>query len=314
MKKPEKSAAVQTAGALLCILAIVVAGIFFGLSVWNRPGVWNAPEGLYALLAVVAFYGICLGVSGFVNPLRLAIGADGALSASKFQFLVWNAAVIFSYVWIFAVRYSQKSNGTISIAPNVLYAMGFSIGTFAVAKAITVSYLNAGRISKDDGAAPAGGLVTTDDGAPDLSKMQMLIWTLIAVFVFLVKTVHSVVSGNATCDTTLTNCLPLPDIDPVLMVLMGLGQAAYLGNKLTLSDAPIVSSISAAGATVTLNGKNLSGSVMVLFGNAAQATTVSNNDAQVTVPLPAGLTKGVQLDVSVIVDGVKSANALPLTP
>jgi hypothetical protein len=344
---------VRAAGAILCVAAIIATAVLFVQTSprTGSPGALTGHEFVYAILALLLFYGICMSVSGTLNPVRLAIGADGNLSASKFQFLVWNAAVVFSYVWIYAVRYSLHAAddlaavGPISIPYNVLYVMGFSIGTFAAAKAITVSYINAGRLSDDSVAppgapsqsgappngaarntAPAGGLATTD-GAPDLSKIQMLVWTLIAVAIFLVETFHNVFGTNqaaVACSTLVVNsaqpCLPLPDIDPVLMILMGLGQAAYLGTKLTLSDAPVLSAlIVGPGATanaprqVRLTGKSLKGSVMVLFGTVAEETDLSNaSDTDVTVPLP-GSVAGLHVDVSVIVDGVRSANSLPLS-
>lgn len=344
-----RSVGVRGFGAILCVVAIVIAGFLFVQASVHNAG-YTGHEVVYAILAVVLFYGVCLSVSGSINPIHLAIGADGSLSSSKFQFLVWNAAVVFSYIWIYAVRYSLHAGnelaavGPIPIPHNVLYVMGFSIGTFAAAKAITVSYINAGRLSDDSTPSVAqnasgdqqnangpkspvkSGLATTD-GAPDLSKIQMLVWTLIAVAIFLVETLHNVFGTSqaaVACSTLLPPnpmqlCQPLPDIDPVLMVLMGLGQAAYLGTKLTLSDAPILTSVTADPEgtnprTVTVTGKNLNGLVMVLFGSAAQATAESKSDTQVIVPLPAGLAPKVQLDVSVIVDGVKSANSLPLTP
>jgi hypothetical protein len=341
---------VRVAGGILCFAAIVIAGFLFVQASRQNAG-YTGHEVVYAFLALFLFYGVCMSVSGSLYPIDLAIGADGNLSASKFQFLVWNAAVVFSYIWIYAVRYSLHAGnelaavGPIPIPHNVLYVMGFSIGTFAAAKAITVSYINAGRLSDDSKSSFAGqneagarqnangqkppdgnGLATTD-GAPDLSKIQMLVWTLIAVALFLIETFHNVFGTSqaaVACSTLLPSnpmqlCQPLPDIDPVLMVLMGLSQAAYLGTKLTLSDAPILTSVTADSdgtnpRMVTVTGKNLSGLVMVLFGSAAQATAEAKSDTQVIVPFPAGLTPKVQVDVSVIVDGVKSANSLPLTP
>ena len=348
-----QSVGVRAAGAILCAAAVIAAAVLFVQTSprTGAPGTLTGHEFVYAILALVLFYGICLSVSGSLNPVHLAIGADGNLSASKFQFLVWNAAVVFSYVWIYAVRYSLHAAddlaavGPISIPHNVLYVMGFSIGTFAAAKAITVSYINAGRLSDDSvaspgaqgqpvapqsaagqNAAPTGGLATTD-GSPDLSKIQMLVWTLIAVAIFLVETFHNVFGTSqaaVACSTLVINpvqpCLPLPDIDPVLMILMGLGQAAYLGTKLTLSDAPVLSALSVgAGAAandpkaVKVSGKSLKGSVMVLFGTVAEETDLSNtSDTEVTVSLPEAVV-GQHVDVSVIVDGVRSANSLPLS-
>jgi hypothetical protein len=132
---------------------------------------------------------------------------------------------------------------------NVLIAMGFSVVTAAGAKGITVSYLNAkggpitdSRVAArgpDDGTSNTadtqklrGGIFSTDDGTPDLSKIQMLLWTFVAAIVF----IYQVASADPQCiPTATTHCFP--DIDGALMALMGLGSGAYLGNKIVSTGA-----------------------------------------------------------------------------
>jgi hypothetical protein len=261
----------------------------------------------------LTYYVLSLIVSGCIDPFQWAVGADGKLSVSKFQFLIWNAAVVFSYVWIFSARYQHNGSlDVLDIPKNVLYAMGFSIGTLAIAKGITVSYLNAGRISKpvDPGGSSLANLVAQDDGqTPDLVKTQMLLWTLIAVIIFLVKTTHEVSVSGATA--------ALPDIDATLMVLMGLGQAAYLGNKVVSSDVPILTSIApaqaAAGSAITVAGNNLWGVVTTYFDKQQiDVQNVAKDAASYQLTIPMTTPKGT-VQVSIVVDGIKSANALPLT-
>jgi len=72
-------------------------------------------------------------------------------------------------------------------------------------------------------AAPKlGGLLLDDDGAPDLSKIQLVMWTFIGVVIYLAKVGHQFES----------DVRQLPDIDRTLMILMGLGHSAYLGKKI----------------------------------------------------------------------------------
>lgn len=97
----------------------------------------------------------------------------------------------------------------------------------AGAKGITVAYVNKGLITKDKakaGAEGSGFLVKDDVKVLDLkSKIQMTGWTFFALFVYLIRLWQEV----------STVSLPvLPDIDAVLMVLMGLGEGAYLEKKL----------------------------------------------------------------------------------
>jgi len=296
---------VQRAGLALGA-AIIVA--FVLILVFSQKTTWTYPA-----LAVLGYYALSLIVSGCPSPFQWAVGADGKLSVSKFQFLIWNATVVFSYIWIFSARYEANANlDGLTIPHYVLYAMGFSIGTLALAKGITVSYLNAGRVSKppDPTGSRLTDLVAQDDGeTPDLVKSQMLLWTVIAVVVYMAETVKAV---NAAATATA-----LPNIDQTLMILMGLGQAAYLGNKLVSSDVPILTSVSPAqaapGDKITIAGNNLWGIATAYFDEQQIDVQSVPKDAlnyQLTV---AAATPKKTVQVSIAVDGVKSANALPLT-
>lgn len=185
--------------AIGAALFIVIVATLTALLVRHEPSTacwW------YGALTVAAFYAISMSVSGAYNPLYLAMGADNVMSVSKFQFLVWNAAVVFSCVWIYAVRYShglaEPTSGDNGLPHNVLIAMGVSIASFAAAKGITVSYLAAGRISKPAADQPNDNVINlvAEGGQPDLVKIQMLVWTLIAVGIFIAATIHAVATNT----------------------------------------------------------------------------------------------------------------------
>ncbi len=91
------------------------------------------------------------------DVLKLAEGADGKISSSKFQWLVWTIVALFSYAAIFAARIKFGIYATtLSIPPHLLISMGLSTTTMAAAKGGT------------DGIVP---LFNDDDGIPDLSKI-----------------------------------------------------------------------------------------------------------------------------------------------
>jgi putative Ig domain-containing protein len=103
-----------------------------------------------------------------------------------------------------------------------------------------VSYLSSGRIVKptvigEAASVPTGklGAIFQDDnGSPDLSKIQMVGWTLIALAAYLINVAHQIhqIHHNPGAD------LSLPDIDAALMVLMGLAQGTYVGKKLVSTN------------------------------------------------------------------------------
>ncbi len=135
--------------------------------------------------------------------------------------------------------------------------MGLSVTTMAGAKGITVAYVNKGLVTKDKakaGAEGSGFLVKDDVKVLDLSKIQMTGRTFFALFVYLIRLWQEV----------STVSLPvLPDIDAVLMVLMGLGEGAYLEKKLGT-----VRAASKLRSTVLAPGSGRLGSDITITGLA----------------------------------------------
>lgn len=227
----------------VAIAAVILTGLALAFTTPAHVPVWPPQPLFWALATILLLLTVASAVSGHLNPLIVTIGADGRLSTSKFQFFVWTGVIAFTYVWIFAVRLGAWPGAPSldDLPTNVLLAMGFSITTAVAAKGITVAYQNSGRVTKS--AAPTGidtsvaGLVATDDlQTPDLTKIQMLLWTLVAATVYLVR-VSQQIGDLAVCIPSADlHCFP--DIDNALMVLMGLSQGAYLGAKLATADTP----------------------------------------------------------------------------
>jgi hypothetical protein len=265
----------------------------------------------YGLFAVLLFFCIYALVSGFGNPLRLAMGDDGHLSTSKFQFLVWTVVFAYSYVMLEAGHaFFSHELGAIGFIPqNVLIAMGLSVTTAVGANAITVSYVASGRLNKPaTSASPAAAplnpsdLLTGDDGNPDLTKMQMLLWTVIAACFYIYQAHHGMVAF-AACDPAAasgdSNRCIFPDIDAALMVLMGLGQGAYLGAKIVNVDTPQLASINPTsgpgGTAVTLSGDDLGSDTgtILINGNANwDPAPLVWSDKSVSFTIPANAPTG----------------------
>jgi hypothetical protein len=291
------------------------------------------------------------------NPLRLVVGADGRPSTSKLQWFLWTVVVVFSYVAIYAARASRGYYEAVDYIPyNLLLAMGLSIGTMVAAKAITTSYVSSGQVNKPPvqpdapaaGAPPAGappvaaGVTPTarattgagavlkdDDGAPDLSKIQMMAWTLIAIGVYLYAVFHVVpeILGLKPPLPAADKVPGLPNIDAALMVLMGLGQGAYLGKKLVTTDTPrlfgLTPSSGPVGTTVTVSGASFGegqgGNAVTIDGapNIGRASEWHDSlikfDIPATHPSSDPVVKGQKLDIGLIVNGQEGTNRLPFT-
>ncbi|MDQ3915365.1 MAG: hypothetical protein M3323_08585 [Actinomycetota bacterium] len=276
---------------------------------------------LVGLGAVIVAMALMKVVANTWNPLRLARGEDGKTSTSKLQFVLWTGVIAFSYVVLLAERIRAKDVTPIDDLPrNVLIAMGLSVVTLAGAKGITVSYLNSGRVVKTPAEEGAPGAVVDDGGNVDLVKIQMLLWTAIAIVAYLFDVIDQVEASDFDM---------LPDIDASLMVLMGLGQGAYLGSKLVTTTTPRLTSLTpsaaAPGDTVSLTGAAIgttqTGTQVTMDGSVIAATSAADTpDSAITFTVPdahptkgAWPANGMLVQIGAVASGTTSANTMPLT-
>jgi hypothetical protein len=245
-----------------------------------------------------------------VNPLWAAVGADGRLSTSKFQFLVWTIPVLYvALALVFArsgtftpeLPAGRDVTKYITIPPNIFIVLGLSLTTLLGAKGITVAYqarkAPATTVTPAPDTLQLGYLIQDDNGDIDLTKVQMLAWTAVAVIAFLFAFISNA-GGYVHCQVKGPDNTGLcfPDVDTALMVLMGLGQGTYLGGKLiSRTEPPSVESliVTAAGpfVGVQLTGSNLDGGSLRLTKGSDSVElpmTWSSATAVGRVPLPFG--------------------------
>ncbi len=236
-------------------------------------------SGVSTLLVLWILYRV---YSGTWSVQRLIEGADGHPSTSKLQWFLWTVVVLFSYVMIYAAQAANDNFAAIANIPdNLLIAMGISSFSMVAAKGITVSQVQSGQVVKpqaDPQNVSLGSIVQDDAGYPDLSKIQIMAWTLIAIVVYLLQVNHTVADPTLPSDGTLLT-LTLPDIGGSLMLLMGLGHGAYLGKKLVSTSA---SGNSLSGNSVSSNSGNAGNGGLANVPNAASV----NEAPQVPVPAP----------------------------
>jgi len=186
--------------------------------------------GVLVLLGLLVRYQTAASTRGVFASL--VEGADGRLSTSKFQWLLWTVVAMFAFVQVTAERLLRGLSIGDPASPdmpvNLLIAMGLSTATMVVAKGVTSAYARDGLVDKSGAArVQRGGLLTDDDGVVDLSKAQMASFTLIAIAFYLIRLLGQ--PGSAPV---------MVDIDGTLMALMGLSQGGYLGKKMATRDPP----------------------------------------------------------------------------
>jgi hypothetical protein len=243
--------------------------------------------GIGIAVLILLFVVIAL-ITSHWNPIDLFRGFDGFASTSKLQWFLWLVAILFGYAALWVLRAEQGNYSALSSVPvNLLTVLGFSTGTAAAAKGITSGFVQTGKMSKP-GAPPGepgkntGGIFQDDGGSPELAKIQMIGFTIIAIGIFLATVIHQIGTGDIKDG--------LPNIDSSLMVLMGISQGGYLGKKLVTFGTPMLYPPSPEtgppGTAVTLRGTNLGSSPasqLLLNGTPVDATW-SAASVQFTVP------------------------------
>jgi hypothetical protein len=273
--------------------------------------------------------------SGQWNPWKYVEGADGWASTSKLQWFLWIVVILFAYTTLWVLRADQGHYSAISQVPvNVLTVLGFSTGTAAAAKGITSAYVQSNRVSKRSratapagaappagaAAAPAGpkpGILNDDTGVPELAKIQVMGFTLVAIGIYLATVIHQIVSHPVITS--------LPNIDTSLLVLMGISQGGYLGKKLVTFGSPALYATdpltAAAGTPVTLTGANLGaspvGSLLTLDGAQIPFTQWSDSTIVFDVPGSKPVTNAAwapsqRVQLAVVVGG-QTSNAITFT-
>jgi hypothetical protein len=259
------------------IIAAIVLIVFYLAVWWSNPRKWRGTDEEKKKLQCP-----------WAGLAEIVEGADERASTSKLQFHIWTAVAAFAFL---VVEISRAFRGFLATAGwsmflqplpdipyNLLVATGLSATTLVAAKAITTSKAASGEeVKKTATEAPKtsgwGAIFSDDSGFLDLSKIQLMLWTCIGVGVYLLKLMAEVSFKGPNPDGNLEPP-KLPDIDPVLMVLMGVGQAAYLGKKLTTSTTPGLSSLSTerarVGEAVTVSGTG--------FGDMQRGSRITAND------------------------------------
>ena len=275
----------------------------------------------FGIIALIVFWIFSYRVTGDFWPWALAIsegkGKEGkaVIRASKFQALIWTLITLFAYSSIFYARFLEtnmeaalQSLPTIPI--NLLVLMGFSVATAAGSKSVTISYKTQGYISED-----SGGLISDPKEKGDLVKTQMLIWTVIGAVIYMMSIVNYIASQAYTGGDAA-----LPDIDGALLVLMGVSQGSYLGNKLVSRDVlkkPKISDMLSlegpAGTEITILGENFGANQEENFVVIHDRTIRSNaeglvswNDNQIRVKVPSTFKAGDKIAFGVYRDNMSS--------
>lgn len=182
-------------------------------------------------------------------------------SLAVFQFLLWTFIIAFAFLGIYLTRIFAGDVDTIpTISPSILQLMGISVGVPIISGSISTIKYATSKVQKVPVPLPPYSTMLEEEGKPSLTRFQMFAWTWIGISIYLFLLFSSV--GLKLNDI---GSLKLPDIDPNLVILMGLSQGAYVGGKIIAKQSIYIEK-------VILSQDKDGNNILSIFGNAFGTT------------------------------------------
>ena len=229
-------------------------------------------------------------------------------SLSIFQFLLWTIVLIFAFLAVYLIRIfggiSAPPQGGIPV--NLLALTGISVGVPIASNVISSYKYSPAKLSKErppPDQMPGYSDMLKEYGKPTLSRFQMFGWTWIGIGIYLF-----VFFSKITEMSIQVQNLTLPDIDPTLVVLMGLSQTAFLGGKTVASKMEITNIVPAEGETgkpIQIFGSNFGNNPdTVWFGDLQiRGNDVTWMDDRIDIKVPVAITEAKKYAIKVAKGG-----------
>ncbi len=190
----------------------------------------------FVIVAVVVFTAHRLiGRAKNTHLVDIMRDDDWYPSLALFQFVMWTSSIGFLFLGVYLTR---AFAGVIAFPPaiptNLLVLMGISVAVPIVSGGISgIKYTTDTPKERPDKLKPFSSMLE-ENNKPTLARFQMFIWTWLGIIIYLALFIAMITQPGAL--ENVEN-LSLPDIDPTLVALMGLSQAAYIGGKAVASQA-----------------------------------------------------------------------------
>lgn len=252
------------------------AGLFSVTLIWLL-GSWFSDDWLpWAIARKPIPEDVGISDSAVTNGLTIdnqsvrPVTSNRSVSLSKLQTLLYFSTTVFAYVLVFTDHFYQTGSAAPlpRIPVELLALIGLSAATTLGSQAISVQYQAENRTSDVD----RSDILRNRDGQPDLTKVQMLIWTVIGITIYGV-TLANQLNQNCFMETkeTLEKCKTtwesnglsggglsptLPTFDSMLLILAGVVQGSYIAGRLVATRIPpqidgVYCLTDAAGQTIT---------------------------------------------------------------
>jgi hypothetical protein len=213
------------------------------VSDWNTALVRGIAGGAALLLIGLVYLLLSFKGEHIVRNRRYRMKAmildkqTNTYSLSILQFHMWTAATLFGYTYFALSRLFVQRGGIIADVPGgVPGIVGIGIGAGTAVAAQLIQGVNPKGAGEE---TPSPSDLVTSGGAIAPDRVQMLVWTFIAVGMFIAAVLAQAPS----------KIQGLPEIPTTLMQLMGLSSLGYLGGKFARKPGPNILELSIIPAT-----------------------------------------------------------------
>lgn len=206
-------------------------------------------------------------------------------SLSRAQFFSWLFVIAWAYLFLYYVHGFIEANWSFPNFGNAIYAFLISLGTLVAAQATSRGMGVKGAGEEH----PSVADLVVHGGVLALDRVQQVVWTLIALGMFIRITVSTYETASS-----------LPEIPTELLTLMGLSSAGYLGGKLVRGPGPVVDQVTVpnAGGTLNIKGQHLSKDAFVWLDGVQQKGKVTSKVDDPDQPLKFAQEIEVTLDMT----------------
>lgn len=279
---------------------------------------WSIIIGFSISAAVVGYF-LMLFLLKAKNS-HLVRDESGYPSLAKFQLVSWTIIIAFSYFGIYLARIIDGVAFPPPVFPADLIAlMGISIVSNAVNKKLSDDKYETSN-AEFNSIGKGYKTMVEENGKLELTRLQMFLWTIISLIIYIFLLGSALINGMENVAD-----LGLPNVDPTLVVLMGLSQTGYLGYKAAIPQREIyeikqdnlLANVRAGNSLhITIIGKN--------FGNQKGAVDFNNlhlagneitewTNGRIKVDVPGPLQHQIY-NVRVLTMNNKMTGAKPFSP
>ena len=168
----------------------------------------------------------------FLNIIR---GSDWFPSLALFQFFLWTIVILFAFTLVSFLRGFAGDLNQVAVPNNLLILMGLSVATPVVSTAISsTKYPNTTTSFGPPKKLPGYSSMLQENDKPSLTRFQMFLWTGVSILFFLFHLFSNIAASLDNVDK-----LSLPNVDDLMVALMGISQGAYIGGKIVSQSTRI---------------------------------------------------------------------------